>query len=384
MAILCISNGKNEKEAVKIIEDEVWKIDAYTTTLEDSNEVRIVNPAAYQNFQNLFPYAGRGSVRLFLPKRGGEAKEWLVFYRKHEIAFPRILLDLEFMEHYVEEGSRFLTYSDICRIKDYPSQVEEYMKVFCKKLIEKDRITTGRNNGGPLYYGFMRDILYRYLKYSKANLNAPSIDQLYAEYYSETRTLHDFSSSYRETSASLIPSESETDPDYLIYDEMDRVEVRYNKLHEFLSNPHFDRYYRDVFKDGYFFILGNAAREIEQKEIYLKWYNYGENGFDGTVVCPAAFKNSGYVDRFEKASIVFFIIFEGELEVERMISLALANQSEVAIQLYDASLYPKYAKKYPQATIFLASMKEEDELLDATDDFMIDCYNREKQKGYKK
>ncbi len=388
MAFLGISNGKSEREVIKVLSGDVWKIDSYTTNLEDSYEVRTKNFHAFQKFQKLYPTAGRGSVRLFLPsRRSGETKEWLVFYRKHKIAFSRILLNLEFMEDYVEEGSKYFTQSDMRVVDKYPASAHEYMNVFCRKLKEKDRIISGCEDGGPLYYGFMRDILYRYLKYSKKNPNVPSIEQLYTEYYREKNNQLSLSSDCDRTttpSISMVSYKREADPDYLLYDEMDRLETRYNKWLEFLGNPHFDRYYGNIFTDSYLFILGTSAQDLEQKEIYRKWWEYAERGFDGTVVCPAVFKNSGFIDKFEVASIVFFCIFESEPEVEKMISLALMNQAEVVIQLYDISLYPKYAKKYPQATILLAGVEDEDELLDSTDDFMISCYNRENEKRYKK
>ncbi len=388
MAVLSISNGKNEKESVEIISGEVWKIDKYTTKCEDSYEVRRLNQSQFKKFQLLYPTAGRGSVRLFLPSRwNGESKEWIVFYAKHRIAFTKILCDEDFMDYYVRCGSRYLTGYELNVIENYPQHLHHCMELFCYSLLEKDEKENNCKEGGPLYFGFMRDILYQYFKYSKAH-NAKSIDQLYAEHYSQ---MHLLSSSVLQ-SRDQIKEENvrdshaieEQDPDYAIYDAMDRVENSYSRLQEFLSNPNFERYYGDIFNDSYLFILGNAVQEYEQKEIYKKWYSYGERGFDGTVVCPAIFKNSSYIDKFENATIVFFCVFGSDSELEKMLSLAIMNHSEVIIQLYDASLYPRYSKKYPQATILLAGVKDEDTLLDETDTFMIECYNRVRGKGYQK
>lgn len=382
MAILGITTGKSNQEIVKILEGEVWTIDKYTMALVDSYELRSLNSSSFSKFQSLYPYAKNGSVRLFL---NGKDKELFVFYKKHRQAFERILLDHEFIEYYAEIGSNFFSRKDIDIIEHYPHRISVYMKLFCQELMDKDLKQNGQSNGGALYYGFMRDILYKYLNYSRRNKSAKTIDQLCAEYFSEQRSIQGFGLDMPPSNnVPFIESVKEIDPDDEMFYSMDTVEPRYDKLKGFLGNPNFDRYYGDIFKDGYLFILGNKIEDYWQQEIYQKWYEYGERGFDGTVICPAIFKNSGYVDRFDVASIIFFCVFNTDPEVEKMISLALLNQSEVIIHLYDSTLYPKYAKKYPKATILLEGIQDEDSLLDATDEFMISCYNREKEKRYQK
>jgi len=382
MAILGIATGKCNDEIVKILDGEVWKIDKYTMAFADSYELRAFNAASFAKFQSLYPYAKNGSVRLFL---NGTDKEWFVFYKKHRHAFEKIILDHEFIEYYAEMGSKYFSRKDVDIIDHYPHRISVYMKQFCQALIDKDLKQTGQPNGGALYYGFMRDILYKYLNYSRQNKNAKTIDQLSAEYFSEQISIQIAClNTPPSNDTPVMDRGKELDPDYEMFYSMDTLETRYDKLKGFLGNPNFDRYYGDIFKDSYLFILGNKAEDYWQQEVYQKWYEYGTNGFDGTVICPAIFKNSGYVDRFDAASIVFFCVFDTNPEVERMISLALLNQSEVIIQLYDSTLYPKYIKKYPKATIVLQGVQDEDSLLDATDDFMISCYNRVKEKRYQK
>ncbi len=383
MAVLSISNGKNEIESVKILSGEVWKIDKYTTEFEDSYEIRQLNQMKFEKFQLLYPNAGRGSVRLFLPpKWRGESRIWTVFYKKHKVAFSKVLCDEDFMRYYARYGSRYLTFHEKNAIENYPKQLEYCMETFCHSLLMKDEKARDCKGGGPLYFGFMRDILYRYLIYSRKNSNAKTIDQLYAEYYREIESLT--GNNEQIIVSAGLQGNVERDPDDVLYDVMDSVENRYSKLQGFLSNPNFERYYGSIFNDGYLFILGNSIQEYEQKEIYKKWYAYGEQGFDGIVVCPTVSKNSGYIDRFQMANIVFFCVFRSDLEVEKMISLAIINQAEVVIQLYDESLYPRYSKKYPQAIILLSNLMDEDTLLDETDDFMINCYNKARGKRYQK
>lgn len=382
MAILSISNGQYGSESVVLLEGEVWKIDKYTTTFEDSTEIRSLNSAAYSRFCKQYPHAGRGSVRLTLPKGRNEFKDWNVFYRKHRVAFSAVLKDRDFIEYYIDNEHGYFSNYDILSIERNPIRIGEITSQFCTRLLERDAIENRCKDGGPLYFGFMRSVLYQYLMYCRINKNAKTIDQIYAEYYKESQTIPDFVREVRGENlpSTLIPSRRRDEPDLDLYDAMDREESRYNKLASFLGSPHFERCYDDVLKDGYLFLLGTSIQEYEHQEIYKKWYNYAENGFDGTIVCPMLFKNSGYFEKFNLANIVFFCVFESDAEVERLISLAIANHAEVIIHLYDSTLYPKYAKKYPQVTILLARLESEDALLDATDDFMISCYNHHKNK----
>lgn len=391
MATLAISSGKYGSEYVTIKEEDVWKIDKYTMSLEDSNEVRDMNLPLFQQFQRLYPNAGRGSVRLFLPSvRANDRSEWLVFYKKHKLVLPQILSDIDFMEYYIDGGTKYLKTRDICSISELPDRLGYYMISFCENLKYRDNRNYGITDGGPLYYGFMRDILYRYNSYSNRHREVKSIDQLYAEYYKNIYAEPNFlmgsrklgSPSITETATPSLDSYKSDEPDSEIYYAMDNYVPRYSELQGFLSSPNFDRYYGNIFEDSYLFILGSTIENYDQKEIYKQWYEYGKNGFDGTVVCPALSKNVADISQFDKSSITFFCIFQESAEVEKNICRSLLNGTEVIIFLYDETLYIRYAKKYPQATILLPRTVDPDQLLDSADSFMIHCYSSARGKRY--
>lgn len=367
MAILTISNNHSSSEAVKVKEGDVWEIDRYTTKFRDSSDLRQQNQRLYQEFQSKYPNGGRGSISLFVTKNG-EYKEWYVFYEKHLVAFKSIIHDQDFLDYYMNFG----------RSRNYFRNIKDFYKSL-------EGLDDRRES--KLYFETMRDMVYVYLQYCKENKDVKSIDQLYEEYYRREKLMSRTSSPLQREPIEhriFLPSNKEIDPDILIYDEMDRVESRYSILDSFLSNPHFERTYQDVLTDGYFFILGNSIVGEEQKEIYEKWYQYASDCFDGTVVCSALSKNTSSLNKLEQANIVMFCIFESDLDIEKSISMALINRSEVIIELYDSSLYLKYSKKYRQATIVLCGMQDEDTILDTTDYFIIDCYNHAKEKGYQK
>lgn len=393
MAILTISNGKYGNEYVVVKEGEVWQIDKYTMEYEDSSAIRTENLDLFQKFQSSYPFAGRGSVRLFLVNSSLDKRtEWLVFYKKHKTVFPQILSDSSFMEHYFDGGSRYLSFRDISNAENFPDRLAYYMLSICDNLKRRDQKAVGSIDGGPLYYGFLRDILYRYIDYSNRHKDVKTIDQLYVEYYKSIHDEPNFlfdkesdlfpSSTMLEEVSKLSISDSTVDPDEEIYSAMDNQEPRYSQLQAFLANPHFERHYGNIFEDSYLFILGNSIHDHEQQEAYEKWYQYAQDGFDGVIVCPNLSKETKYISHFEESSINFFCIFKIDAELERMIALSLANRSEVIICLYDASLYPRYAKSYPKAMIVLPNVVEPDKLLDQVDSFMIDCYNRVKEKRY--
>lgn len=390
MAILTISNGKYGNEYIVIKKGEVWQIDKYTMEFEDSAAIRMENQSLFQNFQSRYPHANRGSIRLFLTRDTEERTEWLVFYKKHKTVFPKILDDSNFMDYYFDGGSKYLTSRDISSVDDFPDRLGYYMISICDALKRKDQ-ESGYAEGGPLYYGFMRDILYRYIDYSSKHKKVKTIDQLYSEYYKniseEPNFFSDEHSSFPTPSVAYEDALREIrgddiDPDIAIYDAMDNLVSICTPLQEFLSNPHFERHYGNLLEDSYLFILGNSIKNHEQQEIYEKWYQYGKDGFDGTIVCPQLSINAGCINEFEKSNITFFCIFEEDTEIEKMISLALLNKSEVILYLYDASLYPRYTKKYPQTMIVLPRTVDSDKLTEQVDSFMISCYNRMKEKRY--
>ncbi len=367
MAILTILSDSSSNEGIKIIEDDVWKIDRYTTALRDSFEVRRKNDRLFQEFQRKYPQSGSGSISLLVPKRN-EYKKWNVLYEKHLIAFRKILEDDDFLEYYdslVQSGHFF------------QSSVAVYQMLKSIKPHQENR----------LYFEIMRDMIWNYLQYTKENPNAKSIDQLYEEAFKEGSIYPKFmlpkAPTFQER-RNLSTKYHEVDPDIEIYDQQDRVDGRYSLLDGFLGNPHFERHYPNTFIDGYFFLLGTVMENPLQKEIYQNWYTYAENGFDGTVVCPLLSKNSNFLNKLDKASIAMFCIFEEDPEVEKLIALTLVNQAEVIIELYDITLYPKYSKKYPKAVIVLSGIQDEDTVLDTTDTFMIDCYNHANSKRYQK
>ncbi len=367
MAFLTISSDSSGIEGVKLMEGEVWQIDRYTISFRDSFEIRRKNERLFQAFQKRYPQSGDGNVSLLVPNRK-EYKKWTVLYEKHFIAFKKILNDENFLDYYdsLEQSKHFVQSS---------RSVYQFLK------------ETQPRDGNKLYFEVMRDMIWNYMQYVKTHPKAKSIDQLNQEAFREENSRPSFLVSptrVQQERRILSTKHHEVDPDIEIYDQMDRVEGRYNILDGFLGNPHFDRHYQNVFTDGYFFLLGTTIESLLQKEIYQQWYQYAENGFEGTVVCPALYKNSSSLTELEKASIAMFCIFEEELEVEKLIALTLANQAEVIIELYDFQLYPRYSKKFPKAIIVIPGIQDENTVLDLTDAFMIDCYNHANNKRYEK
>lgn len=389
MAFLCIASGRSSTDVVKLKEGEVWEIDQYTMRLEDSSVVRDKNAKLLAQFQKMYPHSGTGAVRLFKPshKVEGSWSEWIVLYKKHYIAFQKILTNQMFMQYYARTSQRYFSPYDRKQISYYPRYLKTHMGRYCKELKRRDKEKTGKN-GGPLYYGFIRETIYQYMQYCNSiSPLSPSIDTLYEKHLQQEKEKHRVITPSNPTPVFVTPTDNEyeIDPDILKWDEIDRTEPRFSMLTSFLCNPEFDRQYGGIFKDSYLFLLGNPPQDMIEKEEYQRWYQYCEEGFDGTVVCPTLSKNTGWVREFEKASIVFFYVREASQTLEKTIALALANRSEVVILLYNPELYANYQKKYKEASIFLLnSFLSNDEVIDGVDEFMIAAYNRERDKKYTK
>lgn len=363
MAILCLVSNNSNKERIELFRGPLWLVDQYTTQFEDSNQL-VKESVSYEDISRLKrPYSSSIEIKIF-----DGTEELDVFYKMHSAVFSKVIKDLDFMNYYFQnsQSNAFLFSKE--EVEYYLLQVSSYAENFFKDMNQKTN-----EEEMSQYFDFMRDVLTSYEKYSHENKDVQTMQCIYEEIcWHQIHDDFDFSSEEADMSF-----ENDREPDYYLEEE-----PKYHLLEEFLGNPNFERYYGGAFSDAILLILGNSSLEYPCQEIYQEWYEYAESGFPGTIKCPKIKNNLPWEKQFNEAAIAYFLVFKKDFKLEKLISLALLNGTNVVIQVYDVSLYERYMKKYPKATIL--PFENQDQMVDGMDRFMISCYNRAKEKWYKK
>ncbi len=390
MAFLCFALGNSNMDLVKIKEGQEWEIDKYTTKFENSMEIRKKHSKEYDAFCQ--QYSSPGSVRFFREKED-EIKEWRVLYRKHLVAFSKIVENPSFMGEFVRRKPNFFSEYDRRVILYYRKQMGSHMRKYCRDKKKTDEKLFGMKQGGPRYFEFVREVIFHYSLYLSSHPKAPTIEEIYRQEEMKKRALKKPRATYRpptiETAyptalyhlaPQLDSSLGDIDPDILLYDQMDRVEVEPDSLDLFLGSPNFETRYAEVLENQNFFLLGDRASSKEKEEEYRHWYQICEDSFTGKVIAPIIGVHASQISQFESANHCLFLLWEKNREVEKQIAIALYNHADVALIIYQKELVSYYQKKFPKATIIFGEEKERKE---GFNDFMIALYNQEYGKKYR-
>ncbi len=384
MAILCFANGNSQAEFVKIKEGQEWEIDKYTTQFEDSSDIRNKNKALYQEFQQRYPDKACG-VHFYRETEEG-IKEWKTLYRKHLVAFQKIIENPSFMYYFSRRKKEFFSQYDIRILSYYRKEVASHMKKYCREMKKKDEQEYHMKNGGPRYFAFVREVVFQYSMYLPYHSNEPTIDGFYEAYQSEKKKKQKPTTSREEVHIPRTyqvpvfhPWQDRLDPDTILYDEMDREELEVDSLDAFLSSPHFDKRYAGIMEEKKLALLGNTPEDLEEKERYQYWYQACHNGFEGELVAPLLESNKKNLPSLENMNYCLFLLWRREQALERQIAIALQNKASVALICYDTNLVSFYQKKFPSVTFIFGDEKKKKEEFN---DFMIDLYNQEYGKKY--
>ena len=262
MSFLAISNGNSSTDLIKIKEGEVWQIDKYTMTFQNSDEIRTKNAAAYRLFLERYPSGRRGAIRLFKPSSHhiGEYHEWTVLYKKHYVAFAKIIQDVSFMRMLVRRSNSFFSRYDYHEITYHPERLKVHMNRYCQNLKKKDQEETNEKGGGKNFYTFMREVLYQYTEYQKQYPGCPSIDTIYQQVMEEKAK----SKKKEVVSPNVeklpdIPLSSpvgEKDPDIVLFDQMDvPIEGKEDPLRDFLYGGDHAHRWTSMFEQEYLFLF---------------------------------------------------------------------------------------------------------------------------------
>ncbi len=391
VAYVGISSGNSSVDIIKLKEGDVWEVDKYTMQFEDSQDLRKHNKKAMEEFKRKYPQSGIGAVRLFKSARKDSKtlKEWVVFYKKHLMAFPKIIQNPTFMAEVVRYSSSYFAPFDKRILLHEPKKVKRHMGSYCMRLKKNDKSLGIQKGYGPKYLTFVREMIYQYGEFLKRHPEQETIDQIYENMQSTKKSYRLMHSqpevvTFEPDTKSVIEHPIEIDPDYEIFDERTSVELEEDRLREFVMHPHFSRHYEELLDQYHLFLIGNRMEDVEDENFYREMLQLLEDTFYGNICCPNLFYHSADMANFNQANIVICYVHTPDRELEKQIMTALTNKANVAIFLKNLKLQNLYEKKFPEAKIIPVGEEYAATSLDQFSDFMISIYNQEKGKKYYK